>query len=112
MYVMEEIQSSTDDAGSKSKSNIAKWIKSDSAVRATDLLAGAAAIGLVFLWLQYSTSAIFLGGFDGYFPINLARLPLGKLPPKTFFPPPSLFPPLTTPHSPAFSRSSLLFPSP
>ena len=93
---MEEIQSSTNDAGSKSKSNIGNWIKSDSAVRATDLLAGAAAIGLVFWWLQYSTNAICCGDFDGYYHIKWARMLWDNMRAKHFLPPSFIWLPLTT----------------
>src|ERR1700682_339499 len=93
---MEEIHSSTDDAGPKSKSNIANWIKSDSAVRATDLLAGAAAIVLVFWWLQYSTGAICCGDFDGYYHIKWARLLWDNIRAKHFLPPSFIWLPLTT----------------
>jgi hypothetical protein len=39
-----------------------------------DLLAGAVAIALIFWWLQYSTSAICCGDYDGYYHIKWARL--------------------------------------
>jgi len=50
------------------------WLKSDSAIRLADLLAGAIAIALIFWWLQYSTSAICCGDYDGYYHIKWARL--------------------------------------
>jgi hypothetical protein len=71
---MEEIQESPIDSEIRPKSRAANWIKSDSAVRAADLLAGAIAIAVVFWWLQFSTSAICCGDFDGYYHIKWARL--------------------------------------
>src|SRR5256885_29060 len=71
---MEEIQESAIDTEASKKPRAAKWIKSDSAVRTADLLAGAIAIAVVFWWLQYSTAAICCGDFDGYYHIKWARL--------------------------------------
>jgi hypothetical protein len=71
---MEEIEESPIDSEAGKKSRPTKWIKSDSAVRVADLLAGAIAIALVFWWLQYSTTAICCGDFDGYYHIKWARL--------------------------------------
>jgi hypothetical protein len=71
---MEEIRESPIDSETRTKPRAANWIKSDSAVRAADLLAGAIAIALVFWWLQYSTQAICCGDFDGYYHIKWARL--------------------------------------
>jgi hypothetical protein len=71
---MEEIQETPIDTEASKKPRAAKWIKSDSAVHAADLLAGAIAIGVVFWWLQYSTTAICCGDFDGYYHIKWARL--------------------------------------
>jgi hypothetical protein len=50
------------------------WFKSEAALRAADLLAGAIAIALIFWWLQYSTNAICCGDYDGYYHIKWARL--------------------------------------
>jgi hypothetical protein len=50
------------------------WFKSEAAIRMADLLAGAVAIALIFWWLQYSTSAICCGDYDGYYHIKWARL--------------------------------------
>lgn len=71
---MEEIQEPPNDSEPRPKPRAANWIKSDSAVRAADLLAGAVAIALVFWWLQYSTQAICCGDFDGYYHIKWARM--------------------------------------
>jgi hypothetical protein len=71
---MEEIQEPSIDSEPRQKPQTANWIKSESAVRSADLLAGAIAIAVVFWWLQYSTSAICCGDFDGYYHIKWARL--------------------------------------
>lgn len=71
---MEEIRESPIDSETRTKPRAANWIKSDSAVRAADLLAGAIAIAMVFWWLQFSTTAICCGDFDGYYHIKWARL--------------------------------------
>jgi hypothetical protein len=71
---MEEIQEPANDSEPGRKPRAPNWIKSDSAVRAADLLAGAIAIALVFWWLQYSTQAICCGDFDGYYHIRWARM--------------------------------------
>lgn len=71
---MEEIQEPANDSEPRPKPRAANWIKSGSAVRAADLLAGAIAIALVFWWLQYSTQAICCGDFDGYYHIKWARM--------------------------------------
>lgn len=74
MSDMEEIQEPPEDAKPGRKPRAANWMKSESAIRAADLLAGAVAIALVFWWLQYSTQAICCGDFDGYYHIKWARL--------------------------------------
>ncbi len=70
---MEEISDSPVSEKSPSQ-RTASWFKSEGAVRAADLLAGAIAIGLIFWWLQYSTSSICCGDYDGYYHIKWARL--------------------------------------
>src|SRR5436309_16054651 len=71
---MEEFEESPIDSEAGKKPRSAKWIKSDSAVRAADLLAGAIAIAVVFSSLQYSTTAICCGVFDCYSHIKWSRL--------------------------------------
>src|ERR1700694_2605482 len=92
---MEEIQEPPIVAEAGTKHSIGNWIKSDSAVRAADLLAGAIAIAVVFWWLQYSTQAICCGDFDGYYHIKWARLLWDNMRARHF---PPAFPwlPLTT----------------
>src|SRR5437660_6655267 len=72
---MEEIRESTIDSEANAKPRSVNWLKSDSALRTADLLAGAIAIAIVFWWLQFqSTTAICCGDFDGYYHIKWARL--------------------------------------
>src|SRR5262249_41435167 len=92
---MEEIHEPPIAAATKVKSNSARWIKSEGAVRAADLLAGAISILLVFWWLQYSTQAICCGDYDGYYHIKWARL-LWENIRAGHFPPPFPWLPLTT----------------
>src|SRR5215831_8781121 len=58
----------------KTKTPTAVWLKSEAAIRAADLVAGAVAITIVFWWLQYSTAAICCGDYDGYYHIKWAQL--------------------------------------
>jgi hypothetical protein len=72
---MEEIEDTATVAESKPPSSkFDTWMKSEAAIRAADLLVGAIVIGLVFWWLQYSTSAVCCGDYDGYYHIRWARL--------------------------------------
>jgi len=70
-------------------------LKSESALRAVQLCAGAIAIGLIFWQLQFSTSAICCGDFDGYYHIKWSRLLWESLRNHSF-PPPFTWLPLTT----------------
>jgi hypothetical protein len=61
-------------------------LKSEQSVRIIQLLVGAIAIGLIFWKLQWSTSAICCGDFDGYYHIKWTRtlwesMKSGKFPP-------------------------------
>jgi hypothetical protein len=71
---MEELHDPTKIEVTKSKAGISSWMKTEAAVRAADLLAGAIAIALIFWWLQYSTDAICCGDYDGYYHTRWARL--------------------------------------
>jgi hypothetical protein len=71
---MEELDDSSEISEAKSKPATASWLKSEAAVRAADLVAGAIAIALIFWWLQYSTGAVCCGDYDGYYHIKWARL--------------------------------------
>lgn len=92
---MEELHEAAAVRGDKPKSGVANWMKSEAAVRAADLLAGAIAIALIFWWLQYSTDAICCGDYDGYYHIKWARLLWDNLR-AGHFPPAFPWLPLTT----------------
>src|SRR6185503_17448721 len=46
------------------------WFKSESPIRIIQLVAGAIIVGIIFRKLQFSTSAICCGDFDGYYHIK------------------------------------------
>src|SRR5437588_3487726 len=92
---MEELRESPAVPESTSKPTLNSWIKSDSAIRAADLLAGAIVIALIFWWLQYSTEAICCGDYDGYYHIKWSRLIWDNLR-AGHFPPAFPWLPLTT----------------
>ncbi|HJZ83024.1 MAG TPA: hypothetical protein VKD91_21835 [Pyrinomonadaceae bacterium] len=92
---MEELHESPELVETKSKAGSAGWLKSEAAVRAADLFAGAIAIVLVFWWLQHSTEAICCGDYDGYYHIKWARLIWDNLR-AGHFPPAFPWLPLTT----------------
>lgn len=81
--------------GNRPPSRTAAWFKSEAALRTADLIAGAAVIALIFWWLQYSTTAICCGDYDGYYHIKWARLIWDNLR-AGHFPPPFPWLPLTT----------------
>ena len=70
-------------------------LQSKSALRAVQLCAGAVAIGLIFWQLQYSTSAICCGDYDGYYHIKWSRMLWESLRNRSF-PLPFTWLPLTT----------------
>src|SRR5215218_5457853 len=83
-------------------------LTSDSTIRILQFLVGAVAIALVFWFLQFSTSAICCGDYDGYFHVKWSRtlwesIRAGKFPPQ--------FPwlPLTTLSPRQFVDHHLLF---
>jgi len=69
--------------------------RSDSALRAVQLLTAAIIIGLIFWKLQFATSAICCGDFDGYYHIKWSRLLWESLRQHSF-PPQFIWLPLTT----------------
>jgi len=77
-------------------SNFRAWLKSESAIRASELGIGALAIGLLFWRLQFSTTSICCGDFDGYYHMKWARLLWDNLKAKHLRPPPFTWLPLTT----------------
>src|SRR5438309_9400985 len=58
----------------KTSSNLRTILKSESAMRAVLLATAAIVIGLIFWYLQFSTTAICCGDFDGYYHIKWSRL--------------------------------------
>jgi len=83
-------------------------MKSEAAVRAADLLAGAIAIALIFWWLQYSTDAICCGDYDGYYHTRWARLLWDNMR-AGHFPPAFPWLPLTTLNPKAYVDHHLLY---
>ena len=79
----------------KPASHLRKVFQSESALRAVQLGAAAAAIGWIFWQLQFSTSAICCGDFDGYYHIKWSRMLWESLRSHSF-PPPFTWLPLTT----------------
>ncbi len=79
---MEEIHEPLIDADSETskKPRATKWINSDSAVRAADLLVGALAIGVVFWWLSAAEilTAIITSGGPASFGKTCARGIFGR----------------------------------
>jgi hypothetical protein len=105
---MEEFQEPAIDA-QPSQTRNAKWIKSDSAVRTADLFSGAIVIGVVFWWLQYSTTAICCGDYDGYYHIKWARMLWDNLRAGHLKPPGFPWLPLTTLNSHDYVDHHLLY---
>ena len=70
-------------------------LKSETAIRAVQLCAGAIAIGLIFWKLQFSTSSICCGDYDGYYHIKWSRMLWESLRNRNF-PPQFTWLPLTT----------------
>ena len=92
---MEEIQQPSFEEP-KPKRNFKNWLKTESAARVSEMGVGALAIGLLFWRLQYSTSAICCGDYDGYYHMKWARLLWENMKAKHFFPPAFNWLPLTT----------------
>jgi hypothetical protein len=84
------------------------WFKSESSIRVIQLVAGAIIIGIVFRKLQFSTSAICCGDFDGYYHIKWTQTLWASIKSGQFRP---LFPwlPLTTLNSKDYVDHHLLF---
>jgi hypothetical protein len=105
---MADTQESPIDPETRTRSGLGNWVKSDSAIRAADLLAGATAIALVFWWLQFSTRAICCGDFDGYYHIKWARMLWDNMR-AGHFPPAFPWLPLTTLNAHEYVDHHLLF---
>jgi hypothetical protein len=83
-------------------------LQSGSTIRVLEFVVGAVLVGLIFSQLQFSTSAICCGDFDGYYHIKLSRVLWESMKAKAF--PPS-FPwlPLTTLNPKDYVDHHLLF---
>src|SRR6266852_5574883 len=83
-------------------------LDSESAKRTVQLVVGAIAIGLIFWWLQFSTSAICCGDFDGYYHAKWSRIVWQSIRDRSF---PPAFPwlPLTTLNPHDYVDHHLLF---
>lgn len=92
----------------KPSSHLRVILKSESALRAVLLCAGAIAIGLIFWHLQFSTDAICCGDFDGYYHIKWSRMLWESLRHGNF-PPPFTWLPFTTLDPKHFVDHHLLF---
>src|SRR5207253_7241497 len=106
---MEDFQEPPDSVQIKPESALADFIKSETAVRGTDLIAGAVAIGVIFWWLQFSTGAICCGDFDGYYHIKWAQMLWQNFRAKHFSPPSFIWLPLTTLNPHDYVDHHLLF---
>src|SRR6266446_742317 len=84
------------------------FLRSEPALRAVQLCAGAIAIGLVFWQLQFSTNAICCGDFDGYYHIKWSQMLWQSLRNHNF-PPLFIWLPLTTLDAATFVDHHLLF---
>jgi hypothetical protein len=84
------------------------WFKSESFIRILQFSAGIAGIGIIFYLLQFSTTAICCGDFDGYYHVQWARELWMSMKSKAF---PPAFPwlPLTTLNPKDYVDHHLLF---
>lgn len=89
-------------------SGILSRFRSESSIRTLQFLAGVIAIGIVFWQLQFSTSAICCGDFDGYYHIKWTRT-LWESMKNGKFPPPFPWLPLTTLNAKDYVDHHLLF---
>ena len=92
----------------KTSRHLPAILQSDSALSAVQLCAGAIAIGLIFWQLQFSTSAICCGDFDGYYHIKWSRMLWESLRNRSF-PPQFIWLPLTTLEPKHYVDHHLLF---
>ncbi len=83
-------------------------LQSEQSIRIIQLLIGAIAIGIIFWKLQWSTSAICCGDFDGYYHIKWTRT-LWESMKSGRFPPPFPWLPLTTLNPKDYVDHHLLF---
>jgi hypothetical protein len=93
---MDEITPTEAAVAEKPTRRFQDWLKSEAAIRFSELGVGGVAIVILFWRLQYSTSAICCGDFDGYYHMKWARLLWENIKAKHFFPPTFTWLPLTT----------------
>ena len=93
---MDEITPAEASVAQNPKRRFQDWLKSEAAVRFSELAVGGVAIVILFRQLQYSTSAICCGDFDGYYHMKWARLLWENFKAKHFRPPTFTWLPLTT----------------
>ena len=84
------------------------WYQSESVIRILQFLAGVLATGIIFYLLQWSTTAICCGDFDGYYHVQWSRELWASMKSKAF---PPAFPwlPLTTLNPKDYVDHHLLF---
>ena len=106
---MDEITPAEAPVTKKPTPSFQDWLKSEAAVRFSELGVGGLAIVILFWRLQYSTSAICCGDFDGYYHMKWARLLWENMKAKHFFPPSFNWLPLTTLNSSDYVDHHLLY---
>src|ERR1041385_7066136 len=106
---MEEIQEVAPTSELVRTNSFRTWLKSESAVRASELAVGALAIGILFWRLQFATTAICCGDFDGYYHMRWARILWENIKAKPFRPPTFTWLPLTTLNAGDYVDHHLLF---
>lgn len=106
---MDEIAPAEAPVAQKRTRRFQDWLKSEAAVRFSELGVGAFAIVILFWRLQYSTSSICCGDFDGYYHMKWARLLWENIKAKHFFPPTFSWLPLTTLNPHAYVDHHYLF---
>src|SRR5215212_9154070 len=89
-------------------SGIVSRFKSESSIRILQFLAGVVAVGIIFSKLQFSTSAICCGDFDGYYHIKWTQV-LWESIKSGHFPPQFPWLPLTTLNAKDYVDHHLLF---
>src|ERR1044072_1175813 len=92
----------------KRSRHLSAALQSDAALRVLVLATAAAVIGIIFWRLQFSTSAICCGDFDGYYHIKWSRMLYYSLR-QRIFPPPFNWLPFTTLNPRSFVDHHLLF---
>jgi hypothetical protein len=88
--------------------HLSRTLTSESALRAVQLFAAAIVIGFMFWYLQFSTTAICCGDYDGYYHIKWSRMLWESLRNRSF-PPQFTWLPLTTLDAKHYVDHHLLF---